>query len=29
MTEAEKEQFKNSSAQPLLEQFGYVANHTW
>jgi HEPN domain-containing protein len=29
MTEAEKEQFKNSPAQAMLEQFGYVSDATW
>ena len=29
MTEAEKKLFKNSPAQPLLEQFCYVADRNW
>jgi hypothetical protein len=29
MTEAEKDKFKNSPAQQLLEQCGYVANRNW
>lgn len=29
LTEAEKVQFKNSPAQALLEQFGYVADRNW
>lgn len=29
MTEAEKEQFKNSPAQSLLEKFGYVTDRNW
>jgi hypothetical protein len=29
MTEAEKEQFKNSPAQRLLEQLGYAADRNW
>jgi hypothetical protein len=29
MTDAEKQLFKNSPAQQLLEQFGYASDSTW